>query len=230
MTLSMELFALLLTLDLLGWPLGLGLADVCRSWKAVVLACIQSLAAERYVPLEAAEPRLALLQFWRRAGYLDATRHLRVVPWNQVGEGPGLHMAVAHVFGRWRPDSERPPAYMAAQQPCPEAFPEALQWLLKRGTFMEWRSWRSYRRSTVPRHEILVERWDVALTVDGFRWQRSHADHTLLRIAESPDPVSADDEAWESVKHRKIDTLIGNPPLRRRIGQAPPTTPELATV
>jgi len=63
----MEAFGLLLVLDFLGWPLGLGLADICRSWKAAVLSRIRSLAEARYVPLEAAEPRAALLEFWRRA-------------------------------------------------------------------------------------------------------------------------------------------------------------------
>ena len=52
---AMEAFGLLLVLDFLGWPLGLGLADICRSWKAAVLSRIRSLAEARYVPLEAAE-------------------------------------------------------------------------------------------------------------------------------------------------------------------------------
>ena len=50
---AMETFGLLLILDFLGWPRGLGLARICRSWKAAVLSRIRSLA--RHVPLEAAE-------------------------------------------------------------------------------------------------------------------------------------------------------------------------------
>jgi len=82
-------------------------------------------------------------------------------------------VAVAHVIGRWRSEAERPPAFLAGQEPFLEVFPEGLQWLLRRGTFVEWRPWWSYRLSTVPRHELVVERWEVSLTVDGFRWQFS---------------------------------------------------------
>lgn len=65
---------------------------------------------------------------------------------------------MAHVFGRWRSEAERPPSYLAGQEPVPEVFPEGLQWLLRRGTF--------------------VERWEVSLTVDRFRWQLSQQDHS----------------------------------------------------
>ena len=119
-----------------------------------------------------------------RAGFLDAFRHRTAG--TQTDEEPGLRVAVAHVIGRWRSEAERPPAFLAGQEPFPEVFPEGLQWLLRRGTFVEWRSWRSYRLSTVPRHELVVERWEVSLTVDGFRWQLSQQEHSLLRVVDSP--------------------------------------------
>lgn len=199
----MEAFGLRLTLEFLGWPLGLGLADTCRAWKSVVLFRIQALAAARYVPVDATVPRAALVQFWRRAGYLDASRFRS--PWVTTREGPGLHLAVQHICGRWRP--EVVDSYLVSRQdPVPDVFPEKIQWLLDRGTFVEWRSWRAYRLSTVPRHELLDERWDVSLTVDGFRWQLSHVDHSLLRIEDSPDPSVAQDEArdFETVKRNKL--------------------------
>jgi hypothetical protein len=97
----------------------------------------------------------------RRCWSFGAGRFWHRTAWAQTDEEPGLRVAVAHVIGRWRSEAERPPAFLAGQAPFPEVFPEGLQWLLRRGTFVEWRSWRSYRLSTVPRHELVVERWEV---------------------------------------------------------------------
>ena len=72
-------------------------------------------------------------------------------------------------------------------------FPEEIRWLFHRGSQTVWRFWRLYRPHPVPRHELMIERQDTEVVVDGFRLQLSFQEYMVLRHTGSPDLDSDED-------------------------------------
>lgn len=89
----MEGWALLLVFDCLGWPLGLCMGDICKTWKAAVRLRIAALAESRYVPVRALEPYAALFEFWTKCGLGDALRHRTAS--TEHDQAPGLRIAAS---------------------------------------------------------------------------------------------------------------------------------------